>query len=75
MPTMPPTPWLANTSRVSSTRPDLWNKSMQPLLIREAMNPMSRLSPRLTNPAAGVMATKPTTAPMHAPTADILRSR
>ena len=48
---------------------------MQTLLMREAMNPMSKLSPRLTNPAAGVMATKPTTAPMHAPTADILRSR
>ena len=72
---MPPTPWLANTSSVSSTRPDLWNASMVTLLITEATKPIKTLSPKLTNPAAGVMATKPTTAPMQAPTADILRSR
>src|SRR5438270_13343051 len=36
---------------------------------------MKRLSRIVTNPAAGVTATKPTTAPMQAPKADGLRPR
>ena len=34
------------------------------------INPMNRLSAIVTNPAAGVIATKPTTAPMEAPKAE-----
>ena len=48
---------------------------MHKLLMSEATKPINTLSPKLTKPAAGVMATKPTTAPMQAPTADIFLSR
>src|SRR5690606_15231068 len=40
------------------------------LLIRLANVPMKRLDGTVTNPAAGVMATRPTTAPMQKPNAD-----
>ena len=41
------------------------------LLIIAAQKPINALCPIVTNPAAGVIATNPTIAPIHAPTADI----
>src|SRR5436309_199956 len=40
------------------------------LLIMLAIKPIKMLEPTLTYPAAGVMATRPTTAPIQAPKAD-----
>src|SRR5436305_528289 len=54
------------TSSVSS-RVDFDFQWTATLLIRLARAPMNRLSRTVTNPAAGVIATSPTTAPMHAP--------
>jgi hypothetical protein len=69
MPTIPPTPWHGKTSRVSSSELlDL--KCTEQLLTILATIPIIKLAPTLTNPAAGVIATSPTTAPIHAPNAD-----
>ena len=45
------------------------------LLAALATTPMTMLAAIDTYPAAGVMATSPTTAPMQAPTADAFRPR
>src|SRR4051794_33017145 len=68
MPTMPPTPWQGNTSSVSSSV-DFDFQWTARLLTTLATRPMAMLSRTVTKPAAGVMATSPTTAPMQAPTA------
>jgi len=70
IPTIPPTPWQGNTSSVSSSVDDLFFQWTQRLEMTLAHVPMNMLSPTLTYPAAGVMATRPTTAPTHAPSAD-----
>src|SRR5690606_20526373 len=68
MPTIPPTPWLGNTSRVSSTR-DRVRHSTTSRLITEATTPMISEWLTVTKPAAGVMATNPTTTPIQTPMA------
>src|SRR3954469_18156721 len=70
MPTMPPTPWHGNTSSVSSSVDALFFQCTQRFEMTLAQLPMKMLSPTLTYPAAGVIATRPTTAPTHAPSAD-----
>src|SRR5688572_8439548 len=74
IPTMPPTPWQGNTSSVSSSVERDFQCTAR-LLTMLAVNPMKMLWGMLTKPAAGVIATRPTTAPMHAPSADGLRPR
>src|SRR5262245_51750358 len=74
IPTIPPTPWHGNTSSVSSSVDFDFMWTAQ-LLTSAATTPMNTLWPMDTNPAAGVMATRPTTAPMHAPRAEGLRPR
>src|SRR5918998_530021 len=69
MPTMPPTPWQGKTSRVSS-RVDFVRRLTARLLMTLATRPMTMLWGIVTKPAAGVMATSPTTAPMQAPRAE-----
>ena len=72
MPTMPPTPWQGKTSRVSSSV-DFDFQCTTSLLIAAASAPIRMLWPTLTNPAAGVIATSPTTAPTQVPSADAFR--
>src|SRR6187455_943904 len=69
IPTAPPTPWQGNTSSVSS-RDVLDFQCTTMLLIIAANVPMNKLEGIVTNPAAGVMATSPTTAPIQNPRAD-----
>src|SRR5271155_475603 len=69
MPVIPPTPWQGKTSSVSS-RVDRVFQCTARLLTTLATTPMTIDSRIVTNPAAGVIATKPTTAPMHAPKAE-----
>src|SRR5215813_10156866 len=71
---MPPTPWQGKTSSVSSSV-DLVRRCTGRLLTTAATTPMMMLWRTETNPAAGVMATRPTTAPTQAPTADGLLPR
>src|SRR5690606_24818963 len=68
MPTIPPTPWLGNTSSVSST-PERVRHSTTSRLITEATTPIINEWLTVTKPAAGVMATKPTTTPIQTPMA------
>src|ERR1051325_6258780 len=75
MPTMPPTPWHGNTSSVSSSVDLLFFQCTIRFDTTLAEVPMKMLSPMLTKPAAGVIATSPTTAPTHAPSADGLLPR
>ena len=69
MPVMPPTPWQGKTSSVSSSVDRVFQCTAR-LLTTLATTPMTIDSRIVTKPAAGVMATRPTTAPMHAPNAD-----
>src|SRR5690606_41972896 len=69
IPTSPPTPWQGNTSSVSS-REVLDFQCTTMLLISEAKVPINRLEGIVTKPAAGVIATRPTTAPIQNPRAD-----
>src|SRR5688572_13207345 len=69
MPTNPPTPWQGNTSNVSS-REVLDFQCTTTLLTSEAKVPMNKLEGIVTKPAAGVIATSPTTAPMQNPSAE-----
>src|ERR1041385_8122416 len=69
MPAMPPTPWQGNTSKVSSIDV-LVRHSTTRLLITAATMPMISECGMVTKPAAGVIATRPTTAPMQAPITD-----
>ena len=69
IPTIPPTPWQGKTSNVSS-KFDFDLKCTAILEQSAATVPIKILEPTDTNPAAGVMATKPTTAPMQAPKAE-----
>src|SRR5688572_27471923 len=70
MPTAPPTPWQGNTSRVSSSEVLVVFQCTIRLLTRLANVPMKRLEGIVTKPAAGVMATRPTTAPIQNPSAE-----
>ena len=74
IPTIPPTPWQANTSKASSTLP-LGNLLTTKLLTKLAINPIAKADGMVTKPAAGVIATRPTTAPIQAPIADNLWPR
>ena len=69
VPTIPPIPWVENTSSVSSTATLLLHDTavLQIMVVTSAMN---MLCPTVTYPADGVIATRPTTAPMAAPIAD-----
>src|SRR5690606_3097309 len=69
IPTIPPTPWLGNTSNVSSIF-DLVRQSITKRLIIAATAPITRECGTVTNPAAGVIATKPTTTPIQVPIAE-----
>src|SRR5688572_9365208 len=69
MPTMPPIPWQGKTSRVSSILVLLHQPTTR-LLIKLANTPIKMLIGMLTKPAAGVMATSPTTMPMQNPIAE-----
>src|SRR5688572_11516093 len=69
IPTAPPTPWQGNTSNVSS-REVLDFQCTTTLLMIAANVPINKLEGIVTNPAAGVMATKPTTEPIQKPTAE-----
>ena len=69
MPTMPPTPWQGKTSSVSSSVDRVFQCTAR-LLTTLATTPMTIDSRIVTKPAAGVIATRPTTAPMHAPKAE-----
>src|SRR4051812_5646539 len=69
IPTAPPTPWQGNTSSVSS-REVLDFQLTTTLLISAAMVPINKLEGTVTNPAAGVIATSPTTAPIQNPSAE-----
>src|SRR5437763_16536130 len=71
---MPPTPWHGNTSSVSSTEERDFQCTAQ-LEITDAIAPMKSDWPTVTKPAAGVTATRPTTAPTQAPSALGLRPR
>ena len=66
MPTTPPRPWQGNTSSVSSM-PVRLLRCTATLLTRLATRPTTMLCPTVMKPAAGVTATRPTTAPMQAP--------
>src|SRR5688572_459832 len=74
IPAIPPTPWQGNTSSVSSIV-DLDFQCSATLLAAAASTPIAMLAGTETKPAAGVIATRPTTAPMQAPIADGLRPR
>src|ERR1700753_3842045 len=69
IPIMPPTPWHGNTSSVSSILvclPQTKTKFLQPAATMPTINELDTV----TKPAAGVMATSPTTAPIQAPITD-----
>lgn len=71
-PKMPPTPWMPNTSSVSSApsirlRPPIPHRQTKPAKPPMAMEPIGP-----TLPQAGVMATKPATAPDAAPSIEAL---
>src|SRR5690606_4909181 len=68
IPTIPPTPWLGNTSNVSSTR-ECVRHSTTRRLMTEATAPITKECGTVTKPAAGVIATKPTTTPIQTPIA------
>eukprot|EP00955_Chlamydomonas_euryale_P086804 364247-Chlamydomonas_euryale.AAC.9 len=71
MPVVPPMPWHAKTSSVSSAMLVMYfdmshcvrDDTAAPII------PMIAAAPTLTSPAAGVMATRPTTTPRHMPVA------
>jgi hypothetical protein len=65
MPVIPPTPWQANTSKASSIF--LGNLLTTRLLTILLNIPMNMACGILTNPAAGVIATNPTTKPIQLP--------
>src|SRR5258708_9655549 len=66
---MPPTPWHGNTSSVSSI--DVRDLHITTRLLTTAATiPMMKALDTVTKPAAGVMATRPTTAPIQAPITD-----
>src|SRR5450631_2962061 len=66
MPTIPPKPWQGNTSSVSSSLV-LERQYTAVFEITAAITPMKILCGMATKPAAGVMATSPTTAPIQNP--------
>ena len=72
---MPPSPWVGNTSSASSSI-RLYPFQHTAMLQHTVMKiEMKMLSPTVTHPAQGVMATSPTTAPIAAPMAEGLRPR
>jgi hypothetical protein len=74
IPTIPPTPWQGNTSSVSSIEVRVRHSTTR-LLTTADIIPIASECGTVTKPAAGVMATKPTTAPIQVPIADGLRPR
>src|ERR1700712_3961965 len=66
MPTIPPTPWQGNTSSVSSMLVEDLHITTR-LLTTAATMPTINECGIVIKPAAGVIATRPTTAPIHAP--------
>ena len=68
-PHMPPQAWTPNTSSASSYLLSLLLSWMALKQIGETTRPMIRAAKALTNPQAGVMATRPATAPEARPTA------
>src|SRR3569833_2190770 len=69
IPTMPPTPWQGNTSKVSSIDVLVRHSTTRLLTIADMIPTISECG-IVTKPAAGVMATNPTTAPIQAPITD-----
>eukprot|EP00955_Chlamydomonas_euryale_P075506 362344-Chlamydomonas_euryale.AAC.5 len=71
MPVVPPMPWHANTSSVSSATLVMYADMSSCVSADTAapIIPMRAAAPTLTKPAAGVMATRPTTTPRHMPVA------
>src|SRR5690606_21579358 len=69
IPTIPPTPWQGKTSNVSSI-PFFVLQITTKLLITAATIPITNECGIVTKPAAGVIATNPTTAPIQAPIAE-----
>src|SRR3954471_7498608 len=71
-PTMPPTPWTPKTSSESSA-PSIFFRPLTPQRqAKPATKPITRAPSRPTLPHAGVIATKPATAPDAAPSIDAL---
>src|SRR5665213_1670823 len=69
MPTIPPTPWHGNTSSVSSIEVRVRHSTTR-LLTNAEIIPIASECGTDTYPAAGVIATSPTTAPMQVPMAE-----
>src|SRR3989337_2069956 len=69
IPTAPPTPWQGNTPNVPS-KGVLDFQCTTTLLMIAANVPINKLEGIVTNPAAGVIATNPTTEPIQKPTAE-----
>src|SRR4030042_2296569 len=69
-PQSPPIPWHAKTSSVSSILDLPALQLATRVEIPPAAKPMSKADVTLTYPAAGVIATNPTTAPIETPTAE-----
>ena len=69
-PQIPPTPWHANTSSASSIRDLPALQLATKFEITPAAKPIINADETLTYPAAGVIATSPTTAPTAIPVAD-----
>src|SRR6185436_6002019 len=70
IPTIPPIPWQGNTSSVSSSFVDFCFIKTATLETTAAKTPIKMLWGIATKPAAGVMATRPTTAPIQKPITD-----
>ena len=71
-PRMPPTPCTPNTSSESSAPSSFFRPLTPHRQAKPAMKPMIRPPPMPTLPAAGVMATRPATAPEAAPSIEAL---
>src|SRR5690606_2466219 len=69
-PTMPPTPWTPNTSAVSSTFSSFFRPVTPHTQIMPAARPTTIAPSGPTVPQAGVMPTRPATAPDAAPSAE-----
>ena len=71
-PTMPPTPWMPNTSSESSAPSSFFSPFTPHRQAKLATKPITMAPIKPTLPAAGVIATKPATAPDAAPNIDAL---
>src|SRR5512141_3492859 len=66
-PRIPPTPWMPNTSSASSAPNSFFRPVTPQKQTTPASAPMAKPPPIPTQPQAGVMATRPATAPEAAP--------